>query len=257
MLELLDVHAGYLNKSILQGINFTASPGEVTALVGPNGAGKTTLIRAISGVLPLQQGSIHAFGKDIQTLSAAQRARMVAVVPQATQLPPAFTGWQTVVLGRTPYVNWLGNLSHRDETITRDAMRQTATLELANRQVGQLSGGEQQRLLLARALAQAAPILVLDEPTTHLDIQFQFNLLADVRRLAEGQNLVVVMAMHDLNLVSRFCDKVVLLNGGKLVSYGAPAEVLTAERLSEVYRIKIELHPDGKEGQFFIMPTLD
>ena len=257
MLELLDVYVGYLNKSILQGINFTARPGEVTALVGPNGAGKTTLIRAISGVLPLQQGSIYAFGKNIHQISAAQRARLVAVVPQATQLPQAFTGWQTVVLGRTPYVNWLGNLSHHDEAITRDAMRQTATLELASRQVGQLSGGEQQRLLLARALAQSAPILVLDEPTTHLDIQFQFNLLADVRRLAGEQNLVVVMAMHDLNLVSRFCDKVVLLNGGKLVSYGAPAEVLTAERLSEVYKIKIELHPDGKEGQFFIMPTLD
>ncbi len=257
MLELLDVQAGYLNKSILQGINFTARPGEVTALVGPNGAGKTTLIRALSGVLPLQQGSIHAFGKEIHHLSAAQRARLIAVVPQATQLPPTFTGWQTVVLGRTPYVNWLGSLSHRDETITRDAMRQTATLELASRQVGQLSGGEQQRLLLARALAQSAPILVLDEPTTHLDIQFQFNLLADVSRLAEKQNLVVVMAIHDLNLVSRFCDRVVLLNGGRLVSYGTPAEVLTAERLSEVYQIKIELHPDGKEGQFFIMPSLD
>lgn len=257
MLELLDVHAGYTNKAILQGINFSARPGEVTALVGPNGAGKTTLVRAMSGILPLQQGSIHAFGKEIHRLTAAQRARLVAVVPQATQLPPAFTGWQTVVLGRTPYLNWLGNLSNRDEAITLDAMKQTATLELANRQVGQLSGGEQQRLLLARALAQSAPILVLDEPTTHLDIQFQFNLLADVRRLAVEQNLVVVMAMHDLNLVSRFCDKVALLQGGRLVSFGTPTQVLTAERLSEVYQIKIELHPDGKEGQFFIMPTLD
>ncbi len=257
MLELLDVHAGYVNKPILQGINFSARPGEVTALVGPNGAGKTTLVRAMSGILPLQQGSIHAFGKEIHHLTASQRARLIAVVPQATQLPPAFTGWQTVVLGRTPYLNWLGNMTHRDEAITHDAMMQTATLELAKRQVGQLSGGEQQRLLLARALAQSAPILLLDEPTTHLDIQFQFNLLADVRRLAAEQNLVVVMAMHDLNLVSRFCDKVALLNGGRLVSFGTPSQVLTADRLSDVYQIKIELHPDGKEGQFFIMPTLD
>ncbi len=213
MLVVENVHAGYPDKKILLGINFTAQPGELVAVVGPNGAGKTTLIRAMSGVIPLQQGKVLAFNRDIHSLAPTQRAQLVAVVPQANQLPPTFTGWQTVILGRTPYLNWMGHVTHEDEAITRQAMEQTATLELSTRMVGQISGGEQQRLLLARALAQSAPILLLDEPTTHLDIQFQFNLLADVRRLAREQNLVVVMAMHDLNLVTRFCDKVALAVG--------------------------------------------
>jgi len=256
MLEVHNIHAGYPEKEILHGINLTAQPGQLVALVGPNGAGKTTMIRAMSGVLPLLAGTVNAFGKDITHLSPTERAKLIAVVPQANQLPPAFTGWQTVILGRTPYLNWMGHLSQKDQSVTRQAMQQTATVEFADRQVGQLSGGEQQRLLLARALAQSAPVLLLDEPTTHLDIQFQFNLMADVRKLAKEQNLVVVMAMHDLNLVSRFCDQVALLNKGQLVSFGTPVEVLTAETLSEVYQIQIEIHPDGKEGQFFIMPTL-
>jgi iron complex transport system ATP-binding protein len=256
MLEVCNIHVGYPEKEILHGIDMTAQPGQLVALVGPNGAGKTTMIRAMSGVLPLRQGTVTAFGKDISRLSPTERAKLIAVVPQANQLPGTFTGWQTVILGRTPYLNWIGHLSQQDQVITRQVMQQTATLEFANRQVGQLSGGEQQRLLLARALAQSAPVLLLDEPTTHLDIQFQFNLMADVRRLAKEQNLVVIMAMHDLNLVSRFCDQVALLNKGQLVNFGTPVEVLTAETLSEVYQIQIEIHPDGKEGQFFIMPTL-
>ena len=217
MLELLDVHAGYLNKSILQDINFGANPGEVTALVGPNGAGKTTLIRAISGVLPLQQGSIHAFGKDIQTLSAAQRARMVAVVPQATQLPPAFTGWQTVVLGRTPYVNWLGNLSHRDETITRDAMRQTATLELASRQVGQLSGGEQQRAALARALVNEPELVLADEPTGSLDSRTGDQVLDSLFKLTGAGTRTLLVVTHNMDVASR-CRHVIRMKDGRIES---------------------------------------
>ncbi len=257
MLEIQNIEVAYQNKTILRDISFRAKPGEMVALVGPNGAGKTTLIRAISGVIPVQQGSVHAFDRNIHSLTPTQRARLIAVVPQATHMPSAFTGWQTVVLGRTPYLNWLGNHTQNDEDITRDAMQQTDTLQLANRTVGQLSGGEQQRLLLARALAQTAPILLLDEPTTHLDIQYQFNILSDVRRLAKEQNLVVVMAMHDLNLVSHFCDQIALLSDGKLVDFGLPADVLNAEQLSQVYHIDIEIHPDGKEGQFFIMPSSD
>ncbi len=254
MLRLSSVTAGYRRKPYIEDISLEALPGELTALIGPNGSGKTTLIRTISGVIPIIQGNISALGHNLTSLNPQERAKTIAVVPQAHQLPGDFTVWQTVILGRTPYLNWLGDMEQQDRDIARQAMQQTQTWELAPRKLGELSGGEQQRVLLARALTQNAPILLLDEPTTHLDLQYQFSLLESIRQLSVDKNLIVLMAMHDLNLVERFCGKVAALQAGRLSAIGSPEQVLTAQTLSNVFGLPIQRYPARDGNRIFIFP---
>jgi iron complex transport system ATP-binding protein len=246
MLEIQSLSASYGSKLALSDFSASVNAGEILALVGPNGAGKTTLIRAVSGVLPVRAGRVRVAGKDLSQLPAVQKARFLAVVPQARNLPPAFTVWQTVLMGRTPYLGWLGQAGEADRERTQWALERTHTLTLAGRRVDELSGGEQQRVLLARALAQDAPILLMDEPTVHLDLQHQSNLLNLIRELVNEHDLAVLMALHDLNLVALYADRVALLVEGRLRAIGTPKEVLTPARLSEIYRIPLHVisHPD-------------
>lgn len=260
-LEVEGLRAAYGEKTVLRDISFRLSPGSILALIGPNGAGKSTLIRALSGVLPLSGGRVRVAGQDLGELSSLERARLMAVVPQARSLPPAFTGWETVLLGRTPHLNWLGQASPRDEAAAREAMERTQTVDLAERRVGELSGGEQQRLLLARALAQASPILLLDEPTTHLDLKYQAALLDQVRGLSRHDRLTVVLALHDLNLVARYAGEVALLVDGQLRAYGKPEQVLSTGLLSEAFGVALRVEQSASSERSLILPddphTLD
>jgi iron complex transport system ATP-binding protein len=255
-LEVEGLSAAYGDHTVLHEVGFRLQPGSILALIGPNGAGKSSLIRVLSGVLPLKGGRVRVAGHDLDALSALDRARLMAVVPQARSLPPAFTAWETVLLGRTPHLNWLGQASPRDEAAAREAMQRTRTLELAERRVGELSGGEQQRLLLARALAQAAPILLLDEPTTHLDLKYQAALLDVVRGLARHDHLTVVLALHDLNLVAHYTDQVALLVGGRLRAFGRPGQVLTTGLLSEAFDVPLRVEPSQVSDRSLILPNL-
>jgi iron complex transport system ATP-binding protein len=255
MLEIKNLSVAYGTRQVLHGVSFDLPAGCILAVIGPNGAGKTTLIRALSGIIRPQTGHILVDGRDLSLLSTPERARRMAVVPQARQLPPAFSAWETVLLGRTPHLNWLGQTSKQDEAIARQAMERTSTAGLAERPVGELSGGEQQRLLLARALAQAAPILLMDEPTAHLDLQFQYSLLEEVRSLAQQDNLAVLVVLHDLNLVARYADRVALLVDGQVQALGTPGEVLTSEVLSAAYHIPLEVLHAGKGGGVYIIPA--
>ncbi len=255
MLEIRSLSVAYSTRLVLHEVSLQLPSGCMLAVIGPNGAGKTTLIRALTGILPPQAGQITIDGRDLKALTASERARRIAVVPQARQLPPAFTAWETVLLGRTPHLNWLGQTSRSDEEIAHQAMERTHTLELADRPVGELSGGEQQRLLLARALAQAAPILLMDEPTAHLDLKFQFSLLEEVRLLAKKDQLAVLVVLHDLNLVARYADQVALLVEGRLRALGATADVLTGEVLSEAYQVPLDVLHAGKGGGAYVIPA--
>ena len=261
MLKIEQIKTGYNAKAILHAVSLELKAGELVALIGPNGAGKSTLLRAISGILPLQAGSIQVDGQNIGRMNEGQRARKIAVVPQARNLPPAFSAREVVALGRTPYLNWLGQISTSDETLIEDAMRQTDTLELANRLVGELSGGEQQRLLLARALVQQTPYLLLDEPTTHLDLQFQIGLMERIHSLAHPADAscaarAVLIAVHDLNLALEFADRVALLVKGELVQCGTPAEVLQPDVLTRVYNVPLTLLRDPNNGQTALLPKI-
>ena len=245
MLTIQSLSVSYGSRPVLQGVSLSVKSGEVFALIGPNGAGKTTLLRAISGVIRPLAGRVQAFDRDLTLLSATQRARFLAVVPQARKLPPSYTVWQTVLLGRTPHLGWLGQPSQRDLQRTQWALERTQTLDLVDRRVDELSGGEQQLILLARALAQDTPILLLDEPTAHLDLHHQSNLLSLVRHLAREQGLAVLMALHDLNLVALYSDQVALLVNGHLRASGNPDQVLTRQHLMEAYRVPLQViaHP--------------
>jgi len=262
MLKVEQIDSGYdTTRTILHEISLELNPGELIALIGPNGSGKSTLLRAISGILPLHKGGILVDGQEISHLSEGQRARKIAVVPQARNLPAAFTAHEVVALGRTPYLNWLGQLSTSDEGLIEEAMRQTDTLGLSNRLVGELSGGEQQRLLLARALVQQTPYLLLDEPTTHLDLQFQIGLMEHVRTMAHpaSSNVpvrAVLVAVHDLNLALEFADRVVLLVNGQIVRCGTPSEVIQPELMSQVYGVLLTLMHDPASGQTALLPKL-
>ncbi len=246
MLKLEALTVKYGDNTALHDISLTVAPGEVVALIGPNGAGKSTLIRAISGLIPIHGGTINYSEKDLLRMSPAERARILAVVPQARQLGGAFTVAQTVMMGRTAYMNWLGQPSQTDRHHVKQALINTCTDLLAERRIAELSGGEQQRVLLARAMAQNTPLLILDEPTNHLDLQHQSTILSLVREQALESGLAVLMALHDLNQVSQYADRVAMLVEGRLIASGTPAEVLTAERISAAYKTEIQVitHPD-------------
>ena len=260
MLTIDHLVTGYADKIILQDISLSIDNGSVVALIGPNGSGKTTLIRAASGVLPVKQGEIMVDGHLLNSLGEQERSRLVSVVPQVRSIPPAFIVREVVALGRTPYLNWLGQFSKKDNRVIESALEHTDLGLLADRSMSDLSGGEQQRVLLARALAQDTSVMLLDEPTSHLDLQFQVNLMERIHRLAHpvdsaGQpGKAVLVAVHDLNLLSMFADYVVLLVKGKIVTKGTPEEVLREDVLSEAYRIPLHLIRDQQKGRTAILP---
>jgi iron complex transport system ATP-binding protein len=245
MLRIHSLSVDYGSRRVLHDVSLDVASGEVMALIGPNGAGKSTLIRAVSGVVPIRSGGVRTNGDDFAALSPIQRARYVATVPQAVLLPPAYTVWETVLLGRTPYLNFLGQFSKEDEGRARYALERVDAAALSERRVGELSGGEQQRVLLARALCQSTPILLLDEPTAHLDLQYQVSLLELVHGLAHKDDLAVLLALHDLNLAARYADRVALMVAGKIEATGIPREVLQPELISRAYCLPVQVveHP--------------
>lgn len=255
MLKIQSLSVGYRERLVLQDISLSVHPGEVVALIGPNGAGKSTLVRAASGVLPRKSGTIHLCGTELSLLTTEQRARTLAVVPQAHSLPVSYHVYQTVLLGRTPYLGWLGQASRRDHEAAERAMLQTNTDHLAERYIGELSGGEQQRVLLARALAQSTPILIMDEPTNHLDISHQTSFLNLARRLAVENGLAILVALHDLNLTSLYADRVAILAAGGLKAIGTPEQVFIEETLSPIYgtQLRVIVHP--QYGTPLVLPA--
>ena len=244
MLKIQSLSVSYGSRQILRDISLDVQSGEVLALIGPNGAGKSTLIRAASGVIPYA-GNVHTNGDDFASLNPMRRAKYIATVPQAVSMPPAFTVWETVLLGRTPYLGFLGQPSQHDEEIARQSLQRVSALSFSDRRVGELSGGEQQRILLARALCQSTPILLLDEPTAHLDLQYQVSLLELITELAHNDNLAVLIALHDLNLAAHYADRIALMVAGKIKAIGKPKEVLQPEVIAEAYCLPVQVvkHP--------------
>ena len=244
MLKIQFLSVSYGPRQILHDVSLEVQSGEVLALIGPNGAGKSTLIRAASGVIPYS-GQVRTNGDDFASLSTMQRARYIATVPQGVSLPPAYTVWETVLFGRTPYLGFLGQPSKKDEETARQSLERVSALPFADRRVGELSGGEQQRILLARALCQSTPILLLDEPTAHLDLQYQVSLLELVSELAHKDSLAVLIALHDLNLAAHYADRIALMVAGKIKAMGKPKEVLQPELIQEAYCLPVHVveHP--------------
>lgn len=254
IMQIQAISAKYGDNLALDKITLDVEQGEIVGLIGPNGAGKSTLIKVLSGVLRASGGEVFVHGQPIISLSPAARARKIAVVPQARQLGGAFSVRQAVLLGRTAYLGFLGKPGESDLKILEWAMKETAVDTLADRKLAEISGGEQQRVLLARALAQDARVLLLDEPTNHLDLKYQVSLLRLLRELVDREKLSVLMAMHDLNQVSGVVDRVALLVDGSLRCVGKPEQVLTPENIQEAYQTEVEtfLHPGS--GKHYLFP---
>ena len=242
-LRLEQVSLGYGRQTILKDTSLEALPGEVLGIIGPNGSGKSTLIRGMTRLLTPSSGQIFIDGHTIDRLKHSDLAQLVAVVPQNAVLPELFTAVEVVLMGRTPHLGLFRYESGRDLGIVHNAMEATSTIHLAERRVGELSGGEKQRLVIARALAQEPKVILLDEPTAHLDINYQIETLELIHQLCRNQNLIVVIALHDLNLAVQYCDRLVILNQGRIHSQGIPDTVITAQTIKEVYGADVCVYP--------------
>jgi iron complex transport system ATP-binding protein len=253
-LELSHISAGYGPRLILRDVSMTIQAGQVVALVGPNGAGKSTLIRVLSGVVPVAHGRALLDGRDLFQLTQAQRARLIAVVPQMIHLPEAFTVGEVVLMGRTPHLPFWAGESKHDCEIAWQALRKTQTDGLVDRRSHELSGGEQQRVVIARALTQEPKVLLLDEPTAHLDLKYQMDVLELVKALAREQGLAVLMTLHDLNQAALYADSVALMKQGEIVAQGSVQSVFTAEQLSAVYGVQVAISQHPAHGTPLIAP---
>lgn len=244
MLTVRDLTAGYNGRRVLRGVSFAACAGESVALLGPNGSGKTTLLRVISGVVRPESGHLTLQGKTLEQLGPRSRARLAAVVPQRGEVPQGLSVRQMVLLGRYPYLSWLGGYSSRDHAAAKAALAATAALDLAERRVSELSGGELQRVLLARALAQQSPLLLLDELAAGLDLARMVELF-DLLERCRAAGTCVLTAMHDCNLAALYATRLIGLKNGRVLFDGPVTQVFTEERLSALYDIPIRvfLHP--------------
>ncbi len=245
-LEFCDVGMRLGRREVLRGVSFAVNPGEIVGLVGHNGSGKTTLLRVATRVLRAQSGEVQLGGESIAHMSRSALARALATVPQDTQLPYPFTALEVVLMGRAPHQPLFGLDRPEDLAAARAAMAEVGIEEFADRSIQKLSGGERQLVMFARALAQEPEFLLLDEPTSFLDLRHRIDLLAAVRRRVDAGGGALVVS-HDLGLSARVCDRLVLLSHGEVVAVGPPAEVLEAGVLERAFGVAADIvtAPDG------------
>lgn len=258
MLVVENVSGGYDGKKVVKDINFSVEAGEFFGILGPNGSGKTTLIKLISGILDLKKGHIEIDGRSIATYSKKELAKKVAVLPQLSPQVFPYTVKEMVSLGRYAHHQGLFRTwTKEDEEIVQKVMKQTNIIEFQNNSVMEHSGGEQQRIFLAQALVQQPKILLLDEPTNHLDLAYQKELLDLLRKNAKEEGLAVVAILHDLNLASLYCDRLLLLENGRIRMLEHPDTVLTEELINRVYATEVVKQPHSKiaKPQLHLMPS--
>ncbi len=254
-LEMRELAVAYGRRVALAPYTDRVRSGEWLGLIGPNGAGKSSLLRAIVGVIE-STGEVLVDGTSLSLRHRRRRAGLVAYVPQTPILPDDMNGFEYVLLGRSPYVGYFGTESRHDKAMARDVLARLELEEFAGRRLGTLSGGERQRLVIARALAQEAPILLLDEPTSALDIGHQQQALELVARLRRDHGLTVISAMHDLTLAGQYSDRLALLHEGRCVASGPAVDVLRAETLAEFYGVRVSVHHEA-DGTVVVIPRRD
>ena len=236
---------------LLDRVDVSAESGQFVGLIGPNGAGKSTLLRAISNVLSYQEGSVSLHGADLTTLPAREVAELLALVPQIAPYTQGFTAFELVLMGRYPHLGRFQVEGQSDDRIARNAMRLTETDQFETRTIETLSGGERQRVFLARAVAQQPQVLLLDEPTSNLDILHQLKILTLVRQLVDD-GLTAIAAIHDLNLAARFCDRLVLISEGRVVADGLAEDVLTPELIESAFGVESAIYREPVTGALAI-----
>jgi len=235
---------GYQNKTVIENFEMDIPEGSIVGLIGPNGSGKTTILRALAGLLEPQDGAIRINKMDLHQFSKQRRARLLGWVPQREAFAWSMKVEDVVTLGRAPHRGWLLPYSGHDRKVVKEALTRTELHALAHRAVNKLSGGEFQRVLIARALAQEPKILLLDEPTANLDIHHQIQVLDLVQELVRKEKMTAIIAIHDLNLAARYCDRLILIDKGRTRCKGVPVQVLSAENLAAVFNVEARLYRD-------------
>ncbi len=250
-LKVQDLNFWYSPKMpILRDINLELAESELLGVVGPNGAGKSTLLRCIDRILIPRKGTIMLNGRDIRTIDRLELASKIGYIPQSgSQVFPA-TVFDTVLLGRRPYIGWRS--SERDEEKVLETLKLLNIEDLALRDINELSGGQQQKVFIARALTQEPELLLLDEPTSNLDIRHQLEVMELVKRVIREQGISAIMAIHDLNLAARYADRILMMKEGRIYAEGKPASVLNAENIRRVYGVEVELN--NHNGRPYIIP---
>lgn len=244
VIEVDKLNIGYGPRCVLKDASFALGEGEVVGIIGCNGAGKSTLLKTMRGFLPKQSGSVCYFGKKLEAYEDKELAMKIAYLQQHVELGFGYTGKDIVMAGRYPYMKWWEREGRKDEELALACMAYTGTAELADRPITEVSGGQKQRILIAKVLAQQTPIIFLDEPTTGLDMVYQEEIFRFAKALG-SMGKTMLMVVHELNLASKYCSRILLLGEGTLLADGAPSQVFTEELLSRAYRADICVERDA------------
>lgn len=255
MIELNNISFAYDESgSVLKDISLKVKRGEFVGILGPNGSGKTTLLKIISGALKPTAGITYLEGKRIENFKHKERAKSIAVVPQESSIPFSFSALEVVLMGRSPYLPFFGFETKEDISIAKEAMSTTDVLQFETRSIQELSGGEKQRVVVARALAQRPNILLLDEPTTYLDIRHQSDLYRTIKNKNIDAHLTVVTVMHDINLASTYCDRIIFIKNGKIIADGIPNDVVKYAMIKEVFETDVYVGINDLTGKPYYVP---
>ena len=249
MMDINDLRFTYNKKPVLDGVTFNIKQGEILGILGMNGCGKTTLLKNLNKNLEPEAGTILLEDEDMEKMTKRAIAQKVAVVPQGNEIKFAFTVEDIVSMGRIPFLSTFSGESSEDVRLIDEAIEMAGLQDYRTRYINTMSGGERQRVIIARALAQTPEIILMDEPTLHLDINMQFEVLDLIYKLSREKGLTVVIVSHDLPLVARYCDRIIMLKDKKIFASGVPEDILTSENIREVFKVDGELSIDSKTGK--------
>lgn len=238
LIDINEIKVGYNDKIIIEDLSVNIPAGQITTIIGPNGCGKSTLLKAISRVLKVQHGAVYMDGKEVHQTASKDIAKKMAILPQTAEAPGGLTVEELVMYGRLPHQSYFSKTTDKDKKMVEWALRVTNLLDYSRRSIDALSGGQRQRVWIAMALAQDTEILILDEPTTYLDMAHQLDVLELLRQLNEKENKTIVMVLHDLNHASRFSHNLIAMRNGKVITEGPAVEVMTSQNLYEIFDIK-------------------
>ncbi len=254
-LEIEKITLDYGQQPVIKDLSFQLHSGELLGLLGPNGCGKTSIIKAVSRVLSPSAGRILLDGKELTRIPRNELARFMGVVPQNPYLPETFSVFEVVILGRNPYLGLFSGETARDIAVVWQAMERADITHLAKRRIGELSGGEKQRVTIARVLAQEPQVILMDEPTANLDISQQQDILDLISGMCGEKNIAGLIAIHDLNIAAQYCTRILMLKNGQMYAEGTPGEVITAENVREVFAAETTIYPHPENNLPVVLPN--